>query len=111
MNLRSEDCFILRQFGSDHLFASVFETHGFFDEGTERCNGAYGQVKSISVLSHSDDASVVEIKYTAQGVKKSVVVCVSNDANKDENSSHEVTVADTTYQWNGYMTTILTTEG
>ncbi|WP_132701543.1 heparinase II/III domain-containing protein [Reinekea marinisedimentorum] len=111
MNLRSEDCFILRQFGSDHLFASVFETHGFFDEGSERCNGAYGQVKSIAVLSHSDDASVVEIKYTAQGVNKKVVVCVSNDAGKDENSSHEVKVAETTYQWTGYMTTILTTEG
>ncbi|TXR51359.1 heparinase II/III domain-containing protein [Reinekea thalattae] len=111
MNLRSEDCFILRQTGSKHLFAATYETHGLFDEGSERCFGAYGQVEAVTVLAHSDEASIVKVSYKAAGTLKALTVCVSNDETKDQNSSHSVSVGNETYSWTGYINTTITTEG
>ncbi len=58
-NLRNEPALLLRTHGANAIFASVFETHGYFDEATETSLGARGQVLKVSVVCH--DARLTEL--------------------------------------------------
>ena len=64
-NLKSEPAFILRQSGQNHVFASVLETHGYFNESIEASVGARGLVKSVSVVGHNSVGTVVCIQTTS----------------------------------------------
>jgi len=59
-NLRNEPALLLRQHGADALFASVIESHGFFDEATETSRDARGKVARVEVL--SDSAAITELR-------------------------------------------------
>lgn len=98
-NLRRDSTLILRQRGGDHLIASAFETHGFFDEASERCHGSSGVLSEIRVIGHDDRASVVELR--GQGVH--LVLMVSNLPGVAPDTLHEVRFGTTSYRWTGFL--------
>src|SRR5471032_3650023 len=67
-NLRNEPALLLRQQGADVLFASVIESHGFFDEATETSRDARGNVVRIDVLSHSAEQTELAIHCTEKRI-------------------------------------------
>jgi hypothetical protein len=61
-NLRSEPAIILRRSDDRHLFASVIEPHGYFNEAAEISRRARPRIENIEVIGHDDVASVVRIE-------------------------------------------------
>lgn len=98
-NLRRETTLILRQRGGNHLFASAFETHGLFDEPTERCHGARGVLTEIRVIGHNDQASVVVLE--GEGVH--LTLMVNNLPGVNSHTLNEVSFNGKTYQWTGFF--------
>ena len=96
-NLRSEAGLILRRDAKDSLFASVVETHGFFNESTEECRGATGKVHTVKVIGFNEDATVVEII----GDDIALTVMVNNRADVTEQSQMTVEFAGQSYSWMG----------
>ncbi|WP_162047874.1 heparinase II/III domain-containing protein [Vibrio taketomensis] len=97
-NLRSEPAFILRSKGESTLFASVLETHGYFNEEFEQSVNARGQVKDIRVVGYNAVGSIVEI-----ATKKSLVtVMISNVLGANDQTPHQVEFNGKTYSWNGF---------
>jgi len=97
-NLRNEPMFILRQKAANHLFANVYETHGYFNESVEASLNARGQVESVEVLHCNNEASVVAINLIGDRIIK---VCVSNLVGADENTASSITVDQETFSWTG----------
>ncbi|MGI2992166.1 heparinase II/III domain-containing protein [Vibrio alginolyticus] len=97
-NLRSEPAFILRSKGESTLFASVLETHGYFNEEFEQSVNARGQVKDIRVVGYNAVGSIVEI--TTE--KSLVTVMISNVLGADDQTPHQVELNGKTYIWNGF---------
>ncbi|WP_187992374.1 heparinase II/III domain-containing protein [Vibrio harveyi] len=97
-NLRSEPAFILRSKGESTLFASVLETHGYFNEEFEQSVNARGQVKDIRVVGYNGVGSIVEI--TTE--KSLVTVMISNVLGADDQTPHQVEMNGKTYSWNGF---------
>lgn len=97
-NLRSEPAFILRSKGESTLFASVLETHGYFNEEFEQSVNARGQVKDIRVVGYNAVGSIVEI--TTE--KSLVTVMISNVLGADDQTPHQVKMNGKTYSWNGF---------
>ncbi len=97
-NLRSEPAFILRSKGESTLFASVLETHGYFNEEFEQSVNARGQVKDIRVMGYNAVGSIVEI--TTE--KSLVTVMISNVLGADDQTPHQVELNGKTYSWNGF---------
>ena len=106
MNLRTEDCFILRTEQSNHLFASVFETHGFFDEATESCHGATAQVQSIRVIHSNDDYSIVNISYLRTGQIQQLALCIANQRHSPQEKLHVCHTDQGKFQWQGHFAVI-----
>lgn len=96
-NLRRESTLILRQQGRNHLFASVFESHGFFDEPSERCHGARGVLDELRILGHDDQGSVVELS----GANLHLVLMVSNRPDVKADTVHELEFDGVRYRWTG----------
>ncbi|EKO3797947.1 heparinase II/III family protein [Vibrio harveyi] len=97
-NLRSEPAFILRSKGESTLFASMLETHGYFNEEFEQSVNARGQVKDIRVVGYNAVGSIVEI--TTE--KSLVTVMISNVLGADDQTPHQVEMNGKTYSWNGF---------
>ncbi|MCL1067422.1 heparinase II/III family protein [Shewanella olleyana] len=97
-NLRSEPAFTLRSKGGNTLFASVLETHGYFNEEFEQSVSARGQVNNIKVIGHNEVGSVVEIE-TANTV---VTVMISNQADATNSTEHHIDFNGQTYAWTGF---------
>ncbi|WP_039987321.1 heparinase II/III domain-containing protein [Vibrio owensii] len=97
-NLRSEPAFILRSKGESTLFASVLETHGYFNEEFEQSVNARGQVKDIRVVGYNAVGNIVEI--TTE--KSLVTVMISNVLGADDQTPHQVELNGKTYSWNGF---------
>ncbi len=97
-NLRSEPAFILRSKGPSTLFASVLETHGYFNEEFEQSVNARGVVKNIQVIGHTVVGSVVEI----QTEHSNVTVMISNQFGAIENTAHTVELNGKSYNWTGF---------
>ena len=96
-NLRSEPGFMLRSQGDTTLFASVVETHGFFNEEFEQSVNARGQVSNIRVIGHNDSGSVVEITTGASVV----TLMVSNQADCTDTTAHHLEFNGQSYSWSG----------
>jgi hypothetical protein len=98
-NLISEPLMIVRRHaaGGDHLFASVIEPHGYFNEAQERSVEARGRIEGVRVLGTTSEASAVEV--TGQGGLRWVVL-VNNGA-ASETARHRVTFGGQTYEWTG----------
>ncbi|MGV2987923.1 heparinase II/III family protein [Vibrio sp. E150_011] len=97
-NLRSEPALILRQSGQDHVFASVLETHGYFNEEIEASVGARGLVESVKTLANNDDATVIEINTTSGNQYR---FAISNKDEAAQNERHELTIDGELVSWNG----------
>ncbi|MEE1675903.1 heparinase II/III family protein [Agarivorans aestuarii] len=97
-NLRSEPVLLLRQQAKDHLFANVFETHGYFNEAIEASTEARGQVVSVEVLAHNKVASAVAIRLVSG---KQITVCISNQANVKPETQHQLEVNGEILRWSG----------
>ncbi|MEZ9599519.1 chondroitin lyase, partial [Vibrio sp. 10N.286.46.A8] len=97
-NLKSEPALILRQSGQNHVFASVLETHGYFNESIEASVGARGLVKSVSVVGHNSVGTVVRIQTTSGNTYH---YGISNQAEDTQQATHTVEFAGETYSWEG----------
>ncbi|CED57765.1 putative heparinase [Aliivibrio wodanis] len=97
-NLKSEPALILRQSGQDHVFASVLETHGYFNESIEASVGARGLVKAVSVVGHNSIGTVVRIETTSGNTYH---YGISNQAEDAQKALHSVEFGGNTYTWNG----------
>lgn len=97
-NLRSEPAFILRSKGGSSLFASVLETHGYFNEEFEQSVNARGKVKDIRIVGYSAIGSIIEI--TTE--KSLVTVMISNVLGANDQTPHQVELHGKTYSWNGF---------
>ena len=97
-NLRSEPMFILRQKAANHLFANVYETHGYFNEAIEASLNARGRVTSVEVLQADDVASVVALHLDDESHVK---VCVSNAVGVNDSTETSVSINDETINWTG----------
>ncbi|MGV3002318.1 heparinase II/III domain-containing protein [Vibrio sp. E150_018] len=95
-NLRSEPTLILRQKAKDHVFASVLETHGYFNESIEASVGARGLVEAVQVIGHNATGTIVEISLTTG---KKYVFAISNKPNPE--GEHKVEFNGVQYQWTG----------
>lgn len=98
-NLRRETTMLLRQRGRDHLFASAFETHGFFDEPSERCHGARSALTQIRTIGHDARGTVVELL----GRNMHLVLMVSNLPDVTAQTEHVLDFGGTRYRWSGYF--------
>jgi len=76
-NLRNEPALLLRTRGANAIFASVFETHGYFDEASEMSLDARGKVERVSVVSHDDVQTELNIYFAAN---RTLNVRISNRA-------------------------------
>ncbi|KAB0288358.1 alginate lyase family protein [Vibrio fortis] len=97
-NLKSEPALILRQSGQNHVFASVLETHGYFNESIEASVGARGLVESVSVVGHNSVGTVVRIQTTSGNTYH---YGISNQAEDVQQATHTVEFAGETYSWGG----------
>ncbi|MGF1765531.1 heparinase II/III domain-containing protein [Aliivibrio kagoshimensis] len=97
-NLKSEPALILRQSGQNHVFASVLETHGYFNESIEASVGARGLVKSVSVVGHNRVGTVVRIQTTSGNTYH---YGISNQVEDAQQDIHTVEFAGETYAWEG----------
>ena len=96
-NLRSEPLLVIRRHADTHLFASVIESHGYFNEARERSDQARPSITDVRVVGHSDMASVIEIKGHGDLHWR---VLVSNQA-ASSTKVHAYTFDQTTYRWTG----------
>jgi hypothetical protein len=99
-NLRNEPMFILRQKAANHLFANVYETHGYFNEAIEASLNARGQVETVEVLQADDTASVVALHLVTG---KQITVCVSNLVDADESTVTNVNINGEAISWTGFV--------
>ena len=97
-NLRSEPAFILRTKAKDHVFASVLETHGYFDESTEASIGARGVLESVTVLATNEEGTVIELKVSQGEV---LVYGISHKDEVNASTPHIVKSAQHTFTWRG----------
>ena len=95
-NLRAEQMLLLRRRAGNHLFATVVEPHGYFNEAREQSRNAHSMIQSIQVLGHNDSASVVEIK-GKQGIHWRI--SVNNGQATDGEKT--VTFDGKNYRWQG----------
>lgn len=98
-NLRSETSLVLRREAKNSLFASVLETHGFFDESKEVSTDPSGKIQEINIIGFDEEASVVEI--SGDGI--ALTVMVNNSPDVTEQSETSVEFGGTTYSWTGYL--------
>ncbi|MFC1233993.1 heparinase II/III family protein [Vibrio sp. F74] len=98
-NLRSEPSFILRSNGESTLFASVLETHGYFNEEFEQSVNARGKVQGINVVGFNNEGSVIEIMTD----KTRLTLMLCNEQGSDENATHTITIKDKIHSWSGYF--------
>ncbi len=96
-NLRSEPALILRQSGSNHVFASVLETHGYFNEEFEQSVNARGLVKSVQVVGNNDTATVIRITTAS----KQYTFAISNLQEAKQAGSHHVEFEGEEFTWTG----------
>jgi hypothetical protein len=102
-NLRNEPMFMLRQKAANHLFANVYETHGYFNESVEASLNARGQVETVEVLQADDTASVVALHLVTG---KHIKVCVSNLVGVDTSTETSVNINGETISWTGPVAVI-----
>ena len=96
-NLRAEPALIVRRIAGDHLFASVIEPHGYFNEGRERSLQARPRIREVRVAGHDDTASVVEI----EGEGGLFWRVLANNGPPDAAAERQVSFAGKTYSWTG----------
>ncbi|WP_024911852.1 heparinase II/III domain-containing protein [Chania multitudinisentens] len=99
-NLRNEPGLILRQHAAgDHLFASVFESHGYFDEASEQCYDACGKVQQLRVVGHNLEGSVLEMTLEQQRWQ----LMISNQPNLTAVTENQLEFNGNSFRWQGFI--------
>lgn len=96
-NLRSEPMVVVRRRARDHLFASVIQPHGYFNEARELSRNARPSVEQVRVVGHNNQASVVEV--TGQNGLRWLVM-VNNEPASDA-ARRSVSFGGQKYEWTG----------
>lgn len=96
-NLISDPVMIIRRQASNHLFASVIQPHGYFNEARERSDQARPSITDVTVVGHSAEASVIEIS-GQNGLHWRIMVA---NGPADAAASHSITLGEQVYTWTG----------
>ncbi|HQQ85528.1 MAG TPA: alginate lyase family protein [Candidatus Marinimicrobia bacterium] len=96
-NLISEPMTIIRQSGKDHLFASIIEPHGYFDESREISYQARPIFKQIRVVGFNDKGSVIEVLGEGDIHWRLMV----NNLDASDKKEHILEFNGETYRWVG----------
>jgi len=96
-NLIVEPMMIVRRRAGDHVFASVIEPHGYFNEAQERSEQARPRLQAVRVLGHSAEATVAEV--TGDGGLRWTVMIANTAASAT--ARHRVTFGAQTFEWTG----------
>ncbi|HDO1354922.1 TPA: heparinase II/III family protein [Aeromonas veronii] len=97
-NLKSEPALIIRQSGQNHVFASVLETHGYFNESIEASVGARGLINAVTVMGNNKVGTVVRLQTTTGNTYH---FAISNLGEAPQNAMHHVEFDGVTYSWEG----------
>ncbi|GAL33742.1 poly(beta-D-mannuronate) lyase [Vibrio maritimus] len=97
-NLRSEPAMIMRQTGKDHVFASVLETHGYFNEEFEQSVNARGLVESVNIVGDNEIATIIQINMTTG---KKYRFAISNLSEDEQQGQHSVEFDGQSFSWKG----------
>lgn len=93
-NLRYEPCIVMREQNvGKRTFASTIEIHGVYDPQNERTSQSKSSVKSIKMITDTDEYTIVEIQTIH---KKNITICMSN-LDASPKSRHKVD----SYKWKG----------
>lgn len=96
-NLISEPMMLIRRNADTHLFASAIEPHGYFNEAQERSEQARPLIRSVRVIGHNNEASVIEVT-GENGIAWTVIV---NNGPSSPATRKEVTFSNQKYEWTG----------
>ena len=96
-NLRSEPMFIFRKVAKDYVFASVVETHGYFNEASESSRNTVGYIEKVIVVGHNKDATVIEVE--GNNDLHWQIIISNNDSNKSK--KNKTRINDKLYFWVG----------
>lgn len=96
-NLRSEPVVIYRANGSNYLFASVIEPHGYFNEAQEKSVNARGFIQNVIVVGHNNVGSVIEV--SGKNDLKWRIMVTNESASSEKQRS--VKFEDKEYKWIG----------
>jgi hypothetical protein len=96
-NLRSEPMVVVRRKAQDHLFASVIQPHGYFNEARELSRNARPSIEQVRVIGHDARASVAEVTGPA-GLRWIVMI---NNGPASETARHSVSFGGQKYEWTG----------
>ena len=96
-NLISEPLTIIRQTGKDHLFASIFEPHGYFNEARESSRQARPVLQGVKIIGQTEECSVIEIV----GNKDIYWRIMVNNSDTSEQTEHVLEFDGKTYKWTG----------
>ncbi len=91
------------QSGQNHVFASVLETHGYFNESIEASVGARGLVKSVTVVGHNSTGTVIRIETTTS---ETYHYGISNLPESAQSERHDVEFNGKRYTWDGSIAQI-----
>lgn len=98
-NLRSETSLVLHREAKNSLFASVLETHGYFNEASEVSLGTQGKIQAVSIVGFDENASVIEI--LGEGI--ALTVMINNNADVTEESQMTAEFHGQSYSWTGFF--------
>jgi oligo-alginate lyase len=96
-NLTVEPLMIVRRRAADHLFASVIEPHGYFNEAEERSEQARPRIRDVRVVSSDSSATIAEV--TGENELRWIIMV--NNGPASTTARHRVTAGGETYEWTG----------
>jgi hypothetical protein len=96
-NLRTDPAVVLRQIAKNHIFASVLEPHGEYDEAREYSVNPSGSITSVKVVGSTDAGTVVEIS-GKKGLKWQFMI---SNGPESSQATHTVSTPSGTYSWTG----------
>jgi hypothetical protein len=96
-NLISEPVMIVRTHGSNQLYASVIEPHGYFSEPEERSTQARPLLQSVRILVDSPEGSVIEV--TGPASLKWTVMVANGPASTT--ARHRTVGSGSSWEWTG----------
>jgi len=96
-NLISEPMFIIRHQAQNHLFATLIEPHGYFNEAREQSDNARGDIFDVKVVGHNNEGSVLDV-LGKNDLHWRIIV---NNGKASEREQHSVVFGGKKYSWTG----------
>ncbi len=95
-NLRSQQMVMLRRNAANHLFASVIEPHGYFNEAREQTRDARSVIQSVNIEGSNETASVITVR-GKRDLQWQIMIRNSETASKKT----RVVFSGKEYEWEG----------